>query len=112
MPAEKINTNTPDEELLTKEKPKLLRPDMYGVVLLNDDYTPMEFVVWVVMKVFYKSREESTRIMVDTHTKGKGLVDIYTFDVARSKAHQVQQFAKQNDHPLKCVLEVEQGGEE
>ena len=79
---------------------------MYGVVLLNDDYTPMEFVVWVLRVVFHKEQAEATRLMLDVHTKGKGLCGVFTYDVARSKAVQVEGLAAKHDYPLKCRLEA------
>jgi ATP-dependent Clp protease adaptor protein ClpS len=108
----KINLNELEGDLLTEESVKLKRPDMYRIILLNDDYTPREFVVWILVKVFYKSKDEGTRIMLDAHTKGKSIVGVYTFDMARTKIVQVDQLAKQYEHPLKCELEVEEGGEE
>ncbi len=98
--------------LLTEEKVNLKRPDMYRVVLLNDDYTPRDFVVWILMRVFYKAETESTTIMVEAHTSGKSIVGVYTYDVATTKIAQVDKIAKQYEHPLTCILEVESGGEE
>jgi len=99
-------------DLITEERVNLKRPDMYRVVLLNDDYTPREFVVWILMRVFYKGETESTRIMLDTHTSGKSAIGVYTYDVATTKIAQVDKIAKQYEHPLTCILEVESGGEE
>ena len=99
-------------ELLTEERVKLKRPDMYRIVLLNDDYTPREFVVWVLIKVFHKNEEEGTRIMLEAHTRGKSIIGVYTYDIARTKVMQVDNLAKQHEHPLKCDMEVEEGGEE
>jgi ATP-dependent Clp protease adaptor protein ClpS len=112
MSDEKFNIEDLEGELLTEEVTKLKRPDMYRIVLLNDDYTPREFVVWVLIKVFYKSEEEGTRIMLEAHTKGKSIIGVYTHDIARTKVMQVDNLAKQHEHPLKCDLEVEEGGEE
>jgi ATP-dependent Clp protease adaptor protein ClpS len=112
MSDEKFNIEDLEGELLTEEVTKLKRPDMYRIVLLNDDYTPREFVVWVLIKVFYKSEEEGTRIMLEAHTKGKSIIGVYTYDIARTKVIQVDNLAKQHEHPLKCDLEVEEGGEE
>ncbi len=95
------------EKQQTKQKPK--RPNMYRVMMLNDDYTPMEFVVWVIIKIFHKSQQESTRLMLDVHNKGRGLMGVYTHDTARTKMEQVHLLAAQNEHPLQCVLEVEEG---
>jgi ATP-dependent Clp protease adaptor protein ClpS len=112
MSDERINSEDLEGELLTEETTQLKRPDMYRIVLLNDDYTPREFVVWVLVKVFYKSEEEGTRIMLDAHTKGKSIIGVYTYDIARTKVMQVDNLAKQHQHPLKCDMEVEEGGEE
>ena len=112
MSDERINIEDLEGELLTEEITKLKRPDMYRIVLLNDDYTPREFVVWVLVKVFYKSEEEGTRIMLDAHTKGKSIIGVYTYDIARTKVMQVDNLAKQHQHPLKCDMEVEEGGED
>ena len=112
MSDEKLNIEDLEGELLTEEVTKLKRPDMYRIVLLNDDYTPREFVVWVLIKVFYKSEEEGTRIMLEAHTNGKSIIGVYTYDIARTKVMQVDNVAKQHEHPLKCDMEVEEGGEE
>lgn len=112
MSDERINIDDLEGELLTEETTQLKRPDMYRIVLLNDDYTPREFVVWVLVKVFYKSEEEGTRIMLDAHTKGKSIIGVYTYDIARTKVMQVDNLAKQHEHPLKCDMEVEEGGED
>ena len=99
-------------DLLTQEKINLKRPDMYRVVLLNDDYTPRDFVVWILMRVFYKGETESSRIMLEAHTAGKSSVGVYTYDEATTKIAQVDKIAKQYEHPLTCILEVESGGEQ
>lgn len=79
---------------------------MYAVVLLNDDYTPMEFVVWILQTVFFKDREEATRLMLQVHNDGRGVAGIFTHDVARTKAVQVEQLAKKHEHPLACTVEA------
>lgn len=112
MEDKKITPEDLEGELLTEERVSLKRPDMYRIVLLNDDYTPREFVVWVLMRVFYKGQEESTRIMLEAHTSGKSVIGVYTYDVATTKIVQVDKLAKQYEHPLQCILEVESGGEE
>ncbi len=111
MSGSKIAKNDREGKVLTQERVRLKKPDMYKIVLLNDDYTPREFVVWVLMKVFYKSEHESLKIMLDAHTSGKSMIGVYTLDVARTKVMQVDKLAEQNGHPLKCDLEVEHGGE-
>jgi len=108
----KIRPEDLEGNLLTEEKFKVKKPDMYRVVLLNDDYTPRDFVVWILVRIFYKTQEESTRIMLEAHTTGKSSVGVYTYDEATTKIEQVDKIAKQYEHPLQCVLEVESGGEE
>jgi ATP-dependent Clp protease adaptor protein ClpS len=95
----------PLTDLLEKKKRKLKEPDDYQVILLNDDYTTMEFVVEVLMIVFHKQEEDAVRIMMDVHHKGKGAVGVYTWDVAQTKANQVHALARRNEFPLKCVVE-------
>jgi ATP-dependent Clp protease adaptor protein ClpS len=92
-------------EVLTRTDEELKRPEEFRVLLLNDDYTTMEFVVTVLMAVFHKSLPESTRIMLDVHKKGKGTVGIYSYDLAVTKINQVHQLARQNGFPLKCTME-------
>jgi len=89
----------------TKTRPKTKKPSQYRVLLLNDDYTPMEFVVGLLMGVFKKTQEEATKIMLDVHQNGIGVCGIYTFEVAETKVAQVLDAAKRGDHPLKCTLE-------
>jgi ATP-dependent Clp protease adaptor protein ClpS len=101
-----------DSSLLTEERIKVKKPDMYRIVLLNDDYTPRGFVVWILMRVFYKTQQESSRIMLEAHTTGKSSIGVYTYDEATTKIEQVDKIAKQYEHPLQCILEVESGGEE
>jgi len=91
--------------VVTKAKPKVKRPSMYRVLLLNDDYTPMEFVVHVVERFFNKSREDATRIMLHVHQNGVGECGVYTYEVAETKVTQVMDFAKRHQHPLQCVME-------
>ena len=91
--------------LLLDTKPKTKKPSMYNVILLNDDYTPMEFVVQVVEKFFNKKQEEATQIMLHVHKKGVGICGTYTYEVAESKCKPVLDFAKKNEHPLQCTME-------
>jgi ATP-dependent Clp protease adaptor protein ClpS len=93
-------------------KPTLKRPPLYKVVLLNDDYTPMEFVVHVLERFFGLGRERATQIMLAVHTMGKGVCGIYPKDIAETKAEQVNQFARDNGHPLLCEVEAVEDGEE
>lgn len=96
-------------DLALAERPKLRRPRRYQVVMLNDDYTPMPFVVWVLMQVFHHSRELSERLMWQVHTEGQAVVGRYSLDVARTKAARVHEAAEREGHPLRCELEVEEG---
>jgi len=93
--------------LLTKTRPKTKKPAMYKVLMLNDDYTPMEFVVFVLENFFNKSREEATRIMMHVHRRGVGICGVYTYDVAETKVNQVMDMARKEQHPLQCTLEKE-----
>ncbi len=92
--------------LVAPSKPKLKPPSMYNVVMHNDDYTPMEFVVEVLEVFFGHDRESATRVMLTVHTSGKAVCGTYTRDVAETKMYQVNQFAQQNQHPLLCEIEV------
>ncbi len=94
-------------DLVTKVRPKTKRPNLYKVLLLNDDYTPMEFVVLVLEKYFGKGREEAERIMLHVHQKGVGVCGVYTYEVAETKVAQVMDIARQHGHPLQCTLEKE-----
>lgn len=100
-------TVTPHTNIATKVKPETKKPSMYKVFLLNDDYTPMEFVVQILEGVFNKSREEATRIMLHVHQKGLGLCGVYTYEVAETKVGQVLSAARQAQHPLQCTMEKE-----
>lgn len=93
-----------------EEKPQLKRPPMYKVVMLNDDYTPMEFVVEVLQMFFAMNREQATRIMLQVHTQGKAVCGVFSRDIAETKAAQVNQYARDNQHPLLC--EIEASGED
>lgn len=95
----------PGSALLTKTKPRTKRPNMYRVLLLNDDYNPMEFVVHVLERFFNKAREDATRIMLHVHQNGVGECGIFTYEVAETKVTQVMDFARQHQHPLQCVME-------
>jgi len=92
-------------------KPKTKRPPLYRVVLLNDDYTPMEFVIEVLEHFFSMNREKATQVMLAVHTQGKGVCGIYTRDVAETKAELVNQAARDNGHPLLCEVEPSQDDE-
>src|SRR6185295_8752333 len=90
-----------------RSRTKTKRPSMYKVLMLNDDYTPMEFVVHVLERFFGKSREEATQIMLHVHRRGVGICGVYTYEVAETKVNQVTEFARRNQHPLRCTLEKE-----
>ena len=103
------NSNHPgieDADLAVKEaSPKLKRPPLYRVVLINDDYTPMEFVVEVLETIFGMARNKATRVMLEVHTKGKGICGAYSYEIAETKVAQVTSFAQQQQHPLMCTME-------
>ena len=92
-------------EVLVREDEKTQEPEEFRVILLNDDYTTMEFVVAVIMTVFHKGLAEATRIMLDVHKKGRGAVGVYPFDIAATKVDQVHKLAQDNGYPLKCTME-------
>jgi len=87
-------------------RPELKRPPMYRVVLMNDDYTPMDFVVEVLMIFFNMNQEKATQVMLSVHTQGKGVCGVFTRDVAETKAAQVNQYSRENKHPLLCEVET------
>jgi len=93
--------------VITKTKPKTKKPSLYKVLLLNDDYTPMEFVVHVLERFFSKGRDEATVIMLHVHQHGVGICGLYTYEVAETKVTQVMDFAQQHQHPLQCTMERE-----
>lgn len=93
--------------IVTKTRPKTKRPSMYKVLILNDDYTPMEFVVHILERFFGKSRDEATEIMLHVHHKGVGICGVYTYEVAETKVTLVTDFSRKNQHPLQCTMEKE-----
>ena len=93
--------------VLTRTKPATKRPSLYRVLLLNDDYTPMEFVVHVLERFFNKDHETANRIMMHVHQHGIGECGVYTYEVAETKVTQVMDLARQNQHPLQCTIEKE-----
>jgi len=92
---------------LTLTRTRTKKPSMYKVLMLNDDYTPMEFVVDVLQHIFQKNREEATEIMLHVHQKGVGVCGVYTYEVAETKVTQTVDYARKNQHPLQCTLEKE-----
>jgi len=94
-----------EEAVLEAKKAKVKPPPMFKVLLLNDDYTPMDFVVIVLQRIFALSREKATQIMLKVHKEGIGVCGVYPRDVAATKVEQVKSYAKQHQHPLQCVME-------
>ncbi|MBN2050972.1 MAG: ATP-dependent Clp protease adapter ClpS [Spirochaetales bacterium] len=94
-----------DTNILEDTEEEVRQPDMYRVILLNDHYTTMDFVVRVIRRVFHKNLLEATRIMLDVHKKGRGQVGVYTYDIAKTKSAQVEQMARSEEFPLKCTVE-------
>ena len=114
MPSDKILTRLSsgkdhlDSEISTGTitvDPKLKKPPLYRVILLNDDYTPMEFVVYILQSFFNMNQEKATQVMLAVHQHGKGVCGIFTKEVAETKCSQVLNFAKENEHPLACDIE-------
>ena len=101
----KRDDDAPTTGVVVKARPATKKPAMYKVLMLNDDYTPMEFVVHVLERFFQKSREEATRIMLHVHRRGVGVCGVFTYEVAETKVTQVMDLARQNQHPLQCTIE-------
>jgi ATP-dependent Clp protease adaptor protein ClpS len=98
--------NTIDDDLAVEEsRPQVKRPPLYKVILLNDDYTPMDFVVHVLEIFFSVDRDNATRVMLEIHTRGKGVCGIFTHEIAESKVSLVNDYSKENQHPLLCTME-------
>ena len=93
--------------LVTKTRVKTKKPSLYRVVILNDDYTPMEFVVFILERLFNKNSEEAYKVMLHVHNHGVGICGVYTYEVAETKVAQVRDLAQRNEHPLRCDLERE-----
>lgn len=96
---------TGDSGTVTLTRTKTKKPSMYKVLLLNDDYTPMEFVIYVLQRFFSKSAEDATKIMLHVHQNGVGICGVFTYEVAETKVTQVMDMARQHDHPLQCTME-------
>ena len=110
MSADDAGENQHDGDLALQEaRPKLKKPPLFKVVLLNDDYTPMEFVVEVLEVFFNMNREQATHVMLTVHTRGKAVCGIYTRDIAETKMARVNQYSRQNQHPLLCEIEASEG---
>ena len=99
--------NIDDGVAIAEAKPKTKKPRMYKVIILNDDYTPMEFVVHILQAFFNLTHEKAQDIMLNVHTKGKGVCGVYTRDVAETKVEQVNDYSRQNQHPLLTTMEVD-----
>ena len=95
----------PSTGVVVRSKPKAKKPSMYKVIMLNDDYTPMEFVVMILERFFSKNHEEATHIMLHVHQKGVGVCGVYTYEIGETKVTQVMDLARQHQHPLQCTLE-------
>jgi len=93
--------------IVTKSRAKTKKPSLYKVLLLNDDYTPMEFVIHILEKIFAKGREDAVEIMLHVHRHGVGICGLFTFEVAETKVTQVTEFARRHQHPLQCTMEKE-----
>lgn len=105
MSAKTDHTDHDDGLALLEARPRLKRPPLYQVILVNDDYTPMEFVVHILENFFSRDRETATRIMLEVHTRGKGVCGIYTHELAEIKVAQVNHYAREYEHPLLCTME-------
>ena len=105
------NTNT-NTGVALKTRPKTKRPSMYKVLMLNDDYTPMEFVIYVLQRFFGMSHDKATQIMLHVHQRGVGVCGVYTYEVAETKVTQVMDLAKENQHPLQCTIEKDSNDDE
>ena len=93
--------------IVAPARPEVARPPLYSVLLLNDDYTPMDFVVTVLQQFFVMDLEKATQVMLHVHTRGRGVCGVYTYEVAETKVTQVMDLARQNQHPLQCTIEKE-----
>ena len=102
-------TNRPDDQtgVITKSRSETKKPSMYKVLLLNDDYTPMEFVVAVLMRFFGMNEQRAATIMLHVHRRGVGICGVYSYEVAETKVNQVVDFSRRNEHPLQCTMEKE-----
>ncbi|MEE8388323.1 MAG: ATP-dependent Clp protease adapter ClpS [Acidiferrobacterales bacterium] len=98
---------TADDLVVQEARPKLAKPPLFKVMLLNDDYTPMEFVVVVLEKYFRMDREGATRVMLQVHQKGLGVCGVFSRDIAETKVQQVTDFSQENEHPLQCTMELD-----
>ncbi len=105
MPIERVPLDSVQSDVGVQQKPRLQEPKLYRVILHNDHYTTMDFVVKVLVTVFHKPAPEATKIMLDVHRKGMGIVGVYTFDIASTKVSQVHEMARQSEFPLRASCE-------
>ncbi len=105
QPPSHVNDDGPDTGLTLKIRPKTKKPAMYKVLMLNDDYTPMEFVIHILEHFFGKSQQDATTIMLHVHQRGVGICGVFTYEVAETKVTQVMDLARQQQHPLQCTIE-------
>ena len=105
MSDQQPGNDTDDTLLLEQARPKLKKPPLFKVVLLNDDYTPMEFVIQILMTFFAMDHAKATRVMMSVHTKGKGICGTFSYEIAETKVDQVNEYSKINQHPLLCSME-------
>ena len=110
-PTQDVDDDGPTTGIAVKPRVKTKRPAMYKVLMLNDDYTPMEFVVHVLERFFHKPHQEATRIMLHVHQRGVGVCGVFTYEVAETKVSQVMDFARQHQHPLQCTIEKDDDGD-
>jgi len=109
-PGKRNEDGNPSTGVVTKTRSRTKKPSMYKVLMLNDDYTPMEFVVHVLEQFFAKNHEEAVRIMLHVHHRGVGVCGVFTYEIAETKVSQVMDLARQHQHPLQCTIEKD-GGE-
>ena len=105
MSERKNNDDDGNTGVIVETKPKTKKPSMYKVLTLNDDYTPMEFVVHVLERIFAMDQEQATQVMMHVHRRGVGICGVFPYEVAETKVTQVMDFARQHQHPLQCTLE-------
>lgn len=99
------NQNKPDGDVATLVRPKIKPPSQYQVLMLNDDYTPMDFVVYVLVSLYHKSLEEAVEIMLQVHHQGRAICGVYPFEIAETKVTQTMELARKEEYPLRCTLE-------
>ena len=105
MADKKTDDGSGQSQVVLETRPRTKKPSMYKVIMMNDDYTPMEFVVYVLQRFFSMSSEQATTIMLNVHQRGVGVCGVYSYEVAEAKATQVMDYARQNEHPLQLQIE-------